>query len=179
MVLAVKTSSDALALAPAVRGVVRRIDPDQPVFDVATMEQLMAERLALRRFLLLLMTVFATVAVTLAIIGVYGALAYVVALRRPEIGMRAVLGAQPAQLVGMIVVEGVGVGVAGAALGLAGAAAGTRLLRQLLFGVQPFEPQVMIGVTVLMLGLACIACLVPAWRAARVHPLETLGIMVP
>jgi ABC-type antimicrobial peptide transport system permease subunit len=144
------------------------------VFDLATVERLMKERLALRRFLLVLMVAFAAAAVTLAIIGVYGALAYVVALRRPEIGLRAVLGAAPAQLVRMVVAEGMRVGLAGSALGLAGAAAGTRVLRQLLFGVQPFEPRVMLVVVALMLALACSACLLPAWRAARVDPAETL-----
>ena len=134
----------------------------------------MAGRLALRRFLLLLMTVFAVVAVTLATIGVYGALSYVVALRRPEIGMRAVLGAMPPQLVRMIVAEGMSVGLAGVALGLAGSAAATRLLRQLLFEVRPFEPGVMIGVVALVLGLSCAACLVPAWRVARVQPVEAI-----
>jgi putative ABC transport system permease protein len=174
MVLAVKTSEDAALVAPAVRQVIRRVDPDQPVFDVATVEQHMAERLALRRFLVLLMTAFAGLAVALATIGVYGALAYVVALRRPEIGMRAVLGARPAQLIGMIVAEGMRVGLAGVALGLAAAAAGTRLLRRLLFGVQPFDPEVMIAVAALALAFSCVACLVPAWRAARVDPLQTM-----
>jgi predicted permease len=174
MVLAVKASGDAALLAPVVRQVIRHVDPNQPVFDVATVEQHMAERLALRRFLLLLMTIFAGLAITLATIGVYGALAYVVALRRPEIGMRAVLGARPARLIGMIVAEGMRVGLAGVALGLAGAAAGTRLLRRLLFGVQPFDPEVMMAVAALVLAFSCVACLVPAWRAARVDPLQTM-----
>ena len=173
-VMAVKAEGDPLALVPAVRAAVQRADPDQPVFDLATVERLMKDRLALRRFLLVLMVAFAAAAVTLAIIGVYGALAYVVALRRPEIGLRAVLGAAPAQLVRMVVAEGMRVGLAGSALGLAGAAAGTRVLRQLLFGVQPFEPRVMLVVVALMLALACSACLLPAWRAARVDPAETL-----
>jgi predicted permease len=176
MVLVVRAeeTTDPLALVPSVRAAVHALDPGLPLDDVATMGQLMAGRTAVRRFIAALLGWFAGVAAVMATIGLYGTMAYAVEARRAEIGIRIALGAEPRRVRQMVVRQGLGLAAAGVALGITAAAVGGRLMRGLLFGVSGTDPSVLGGVAagILIVGLA--ASWVPAQRAARIDPIESL-----
>jgi putative ABC transport system permease protein len=174
LAIVVRTSGDPLALLPAVRREVRAIDPTLPVSEAGSMKQVQAERLTDRRLPMQLMAVFALLALTLAAVGVYGVMAYSVVARTREIGVRVALGAQPRNVFGMILRQGLGAAVAGLMLGLAGALALGGVLRKLLYGVTPTDPATFVGVVVVLLVVSLAACVVPARRALRVDPLDAL-----
>ena len=142
MTVAVRLAGDPLGLAPALRSTVSRIDPAQPVFDVESLEQALSASVATRRFELILFGLFAASALVMAVIGVYGVIAYSVAQRRREIGIRLALGAQPGAVVRMLVAQGVLIGFWGLAGGLAAAYGLTRLMVSLIFGVAPNDPMI-------------------------------------
>jgi predicted permease len=172
--LAVRTQGDPQALLPMVRRVVTSIDPELPVFDVKTLEQIAADAVATQRFALLLFGLFAALALGLSVIGIYGVQAYGVAHRLPEFGVRVALGAHPTQVLQMVLAQGARMALAGMVVGACASLLVTRWIRGLLFGVQPFDPAVLIGVAILFSLVALAACLVPARRAARVDPLTAL-----
>ena len=172
--IAVRTTGDPAALLPAVRREMKAIDPTLPVADPATMKEVRSRRLSDRRLPMQLMAVFALLALTLAAVGVYGVMAYSVAARTREIGVRIALGAQPRAVFGMIVRQGLGAAVVGLVLGLAGAVALGGVLTKLLFGVSPTDAPTFIGVAAILLCVTLAACLIPARRAVRVDPLEAL-----
>ena len=172
--LAVRTHGDPLALLPLIRRVVSSIDPDLPVFEVRTLAQIAADAVATQRFALLLFGLFAGLALGLSVIGVYGVLAYAVAHRLPEFGVRAALGARPGQLLGMVLRQGVRVGSMGIAMGIGMSLLVTRSLRSLLFGVRPFDVPTFAVVAVLFGAIVLAASLLPARRAGRVDPMTTL-----
>jgi putative ABC transport system permease protein len=174
LTLVVRTARDPASLAPAVRGAVRAIDPEQPVFEVATMDQLLSGMVAQRRFSMTLLGIFAGVALALGIVGVYGVTSFLVAQRTREVGVRIALGAEPRQLVRMVVRQGMTVAVAGIALGLAGALAMTRVMERLLYGVSPSDVVTLAGVTAVLALATLAANWLPARRAARVDPLVAL-----
>ena len=167
MSVVARTDEDPLALAPAVRRVVRGLDPELPVYGVTTMTTLMAERTATRRAATTLATAFAGVALMLAALGLYGVIAYGVTQRRRELGVRMALGATPADVRRLVVRHGIALAITGLAAGLALAAVGTRLLAGLLFGVAPSDPAVAAGVAALLLGVSVAASYLPARRASR------------
>jgi predicted permease len=172
--LAVRSEGDPNALVPIVRRAVTSIDPELPVFDVRTMEQIAANAVATERFALLLFGLFAALAMTLSVIGIYGVLAYTVAHRRPEFGVRLALGARPAHLLEMILGQGARMALAGIVLGAGGSLIAARSIRGLLFGVEAFDLATL-GIVAVFFGLiAFAACLVPARRAARVDPMVAL-----
>lgn len=150
------------------------MDKDQPITRVATIRDLVARSAAERRFALIVFEAFALAALALAAIGLYGVLSGSVAERMREIGVRSALGATRAQLVSLIVREGMGLTLIGVAIGLAGAVAATRALVTLLFGVSRLDPMTYAGVVVLLAGVSALACWIPASRAARVDPSITL-----
>jgi putative ABC transport system permease protein len=157
-------------LAGNVRSIVRNIDPKQPVHGVRTMQQTVDDASAQLRLRALLVAVFASIGVLLASVGLYALLAYVVASRTREVGVRIALGATQAQVVRFVVRWSLRVTLAGIALGVVGALAMTRSMRALLFGVDPLAPATYVLVTVAFLGLAITASIVPALRAARIDP---------
>jgi len=165
---------DPGALARGVRAAVNGIDPDLAVFGVETLEETLSGSLSRRRFPMLLMTLFAALALTLAIIGVHGVLSYTVEQRRQEMGIRMALGARPRDVIGLVLGEGLRLAALGLALGLLGAWAATRLLAALLFGVQPTDPATFLTVAGLVVAAALAATVAPAVRAARVDPARTL-----
>ena len=175
MFLAVRPSAgEAANLAGAVRGAVASIDRDLPVFRVTTMEQLVSDSLAQRRFSMLLLGSFAALAMVLAVIGLYGVMSYTVAQRTHEIGIRMALGAQPGNITTMVVGQGAKLAALGVVIGLTGAFLLTRVMSGLLFGVSATDPQTFAGVAVLLAGVALLACYIPARRATRVDPMVAL-----
>jgi predicted permease len=170
MTLVLRTSSDPAALTRSVDGVVRELDADAPISNVITMEQAVAAQFAAPRFYLLLLASFATVAVVLAAVGVYGVISYSVARRTREIGVRLALGARRGEVFGLVVREGMRLALVGGMVGLVAALAITRFLRTMLFGVQPTDPATFIAGTLILAVVALLACAIPARRAAGVEP---------
>jgi putative ABC transport system permease protein len=163
-----------VALANAATRAVRAVDRNLPVWNVATMDQLLDATLAQRRFTMALLAGFAALALGLAIVGIYSVMAYAVAQRTHEIGVRIALGALRGDVVRLVVREGgtlVGLGVV---IGIAGAAAVSRGVRGLLYHVSPLDPTVLALVTGLLAVAALLACYLPARRATRVDPMEAL-----
>jgi len=174
MTLVVRSEADPESLAAAVRGEVWAVDKDQPVYDVKTMRQLLSASTAARRFNMLLIAVFAAVAVALAVVGIYGVMAYTVAQRTREIGVRVALGAGARDIYGLIVGRGMALAGAGVALGLAASFAVTRVMKSLLYGVDAADPAIFASVALLLSAVALLACYLPARRAARVDPAVAL-----
>jgi putative ABC transport system permease protein len=157
-----------------VRGEVQRLDPNLPIYDVQTMEQRVGAATARTRVTGLLLTVFAATALLLALIGIYGVVAYAVAQRTRELGLRIALGAARTHVAALVLRHGgvlVGLGLA---LGLLGAWSTTRVLRSLLFEVQPTDPVVFVALALVTMAVAFVASAIPALRATRVDPLVAL-----
>ncbi len=174
MSLVVRAKGDPAALTAAVRQAVWSVDKDQPIVRIALETQLVAQSEAQRRFALTLFEAFAFVALVLAAAGIYGVLAGTVAERMREIGVRAALGASRADIIAMVVRQGLGLTAFGAVIGIAGALGMSHLIASLLFDVSPLDPATYIGVTAVLSVVALGACAVPAIRAARIDPMETL-----
>jgi ABC-type antimicrobial peptide transport system permease subunit len=169
-----KTSGDALSIVPAVRGLVRQLDEEAVVFYVAPMEQVVSSTISRPRLYAVLLGVFAAIGVGLAVIGIYGVMAYAVAQRTREIGVRMALGAARGQVVGLVVRQSALLTVAGLAIGLAGAAMLSRYLEGLLFGVPPLDPVTFTAAAVIFALVALAAAYGPTRRATRVNPLVAL-----
>lgn len=174
MQLVVRTGPEPGALATPVREAIHAIDPDIPVYKVSTMNQLISASVAQRRFTLLLIGVFATVALLMAAVGIYGVMSYIVAQRTQEIGIRLALGAQPKDVFKMIVGQGMLLTLLGIVLGLVGAFALTRLMESMLFGIESTDLLTFAAIAVLLTAVSLIACCVPGRRATRVDPLVSL-----
>jgi putative ABC transport system permease protein len=172
--LVVRARGEAAALAPAIRQAVWSVDKDQPVVRVATMDDLLAASAAERRFTLILFEAFALAALVLAAAGIYGVLAGNVAERTREIGVRSALGASRGSILALVVRQGMMLTGLGVTIGLAGAAAASQAIAAMLFRVSRLDPATYLGVIALLLGVAALACWIPAWRAARVDPAITL-----
>jgi putative ABC transport system permease protein len=153
---------------------VQSIDKDQPVYNIRTMRQLLGASIAQRRFNMILLTAFAVIALLLAASGLFGVMAYSVAQRTHEIGLRLALGAQPRDVLKLVVGNGMALALLGVAAGLVGAFTLTRLMSSLLFGVTPTDAATFALVSVGLLGVALLACYIPARRATRVDPLAAL-----
>jgi len=174
MGLIVKTRIDPRALVSQVRSAVAAIDPEQPMADVRTMDEWMARSLEGRRAPMLLLALFGGVALALSAIGIYGVLAFGVAQRTREFGIRQALGAEPRSILSLVIGQGMRTAGIGVVLGLAGALALTRYLQSLLFGVGAYDMAVYLAVTALLLAVALTACYLPARRAIRVAPTVAL-----
>ncbi|MGH9840046.1 MAG: ABC transporter permease [Blastocatellia bacterium] len=172
--LVVRTSGQPAALAEAVQKLVWSFDQDQPIQRLATMEELLAEATAPRRFKLLLFGMAAVVALLLAGVGVYGVMAYLVAQRTHELGIRLALGAQRSDILRLVLGQGMQLALAGLALGLVAALALTRWLKNLLFGISATDPLTFVMIALLLAGITLLACYLPARRATRVDPLVAL-----
>ena len=172
--LLVRTSVDPLSVAAPVRGQIAALDKDQAVFNVRTMEQALAKSVAARRFSMILLTVFAALALILAGVGIYGVISYSVAQRTREVGIRMALGAQTTDVLKLVVRDGLKLVVIGVLVGLGGAVILTRLMSTLLFGVTPTDSLTYGAVTLVLIGVALAACYIPARRATKVDPLVAL-----
>ena len=167
-------AGDPRSLASVVRGQLNQIDPSLPLADVRLMEDVLSRAQARPRFLTLLLSLFSGVALAIATVGIYGVVSYAVARRTKEFGLRMVLGAQGADVLGLVMKQGAGLVAIGIITGLATAFALTRLMASLLFGVTATDVPTFAGVTVLLFVVALAACYMPARRATRVDPIQTL-----
>src|SRR5690606_28203099 len=170
----VRSTRPPLTLADEARGAVRSIDPSLPVAELQSMEANLAGSVSRPRFLTLLLTVFAGVALALAAVGTYGVLSYSVAERSKEIGIRVALGARAQSVMGMVLRDGLGVTVVGLAVGVGGAFLLTRIMASMLYGVSSTDPLTFALAPGVLVLVAVAACYVPARRATRVDPIEAL-----
>ena len=174
MTVLIRTAGEPTAIVPALRAVVRELDPDQPLAQVAALDELLDNQTAARRFNTWLLGAFGMAASALTAIGLYSVLAYLVALRRHEMAVRLAIGGTPSHVVGLIVRHVTWVLGIGMSLGLAGALTAARSMRGLLFGIEPWDPLSQ-GVTIALLcAVAVAAAWIPARRAMRVDPATVL-----
>ena len=174
MTFAVRTVSNPVNTAPAMRGVLREVDQNQPAESIATMQDMIAVTTTEPRFQSRLLAVFALLALLLAAVGIYGVLAYSVSEKTREIGIRVALGAGTSDVVGAVIRQSLWLAAAGVALGMAGALAATRVLAKFLFEVQPTDPATFVSIALLLTGVALLASWIPARRASRVDPMVAL-----
>lgn len=170
----VRTSLSATSLEPQIRREIQAVDPDLPIFNVRTMNEVIDGSLASRRFSAELVGVFAVVALLLASVGIYGLLAYMVGQRSHEIGVRMALGARPSTIGKMIVSRGAGLAGTGVAVGLLLSGIMAPLISSLLYGVRSLDPEVFLAVPLILMVVALLASYIPARRAARVNPIVAL-----
>jgi putative ABC transport system permease protein len=174
MSLVVRTGSHPASLVSAVTSAIHEIDRQTPVVEVATMDDVIANSLSSRRFNMLLLACFAGLALVLAAVGIYSVLAYAVRRRTREIGIRMALGAEIADVLRLVVIEGMTPTVIGMAIGLGGALALGRVLANLIYGVRASDPLTIAAVSALLAAVALLATLIPAYRATKVEPIKAL-----
>ena len=173
--LAVRTAVAPATLGPTVRSALREIDPDQPLVNLRTMEQALSNTVAQRRLQMLLLTLFAAVAATLAVVGVYGVMAYIVSQRTQEIAVRVAIGASPTTVSRLVVGQGLALAIAGVLLGLGAAFWASRAIRSVVPEASAIDPLTFVSAPVLLLVAALVACYIPARRAARISPVNALS----
>ena len=174
MTIVIRAAADLANFAPAVRGAVLGVDADQPIHNVKLMEQWLAESVASRGLVMKLTSLFAFLALVLAGVGIYGVMAYTVAQRTHEIGIRMALGARGADVLRLVVGQGMVLALLGVALGLAGALAAARVMASLLYGVSATDPVTFASVALLLSAVAALACYIPARRATKIDPMIAL-----
>jgi putative ABC transport system permease protein len=172
--LVVSTSVEPLSLAATVRKAVWEIDKDQPVSNIRTMEDILAESVARQRFSMLLFGIFAALALVLAAVGIYGEMSYSVAQRTREIGLRMALGAQRSDVLKIVVGQGLKLVLIGVVFGLVAAFILTRLRSSLLFGVSATDPITFISISLALISVAVLSSFIPAHRATKVDPMVAL-----
>src|SRR5882724_135020 len=172
--LVVKTNLEPLSLAATVRKTVWEIDKDQPVSDIASMEHIVSESVARQRFSMLLLGIFAGLALVLAAVGIYGVMSYSVAQRTHEIGIRMALGAQKKDVLKLTIGQGLKLVLIGVAIGLGAAFILTRVIASLLFGVSATDPITFVAISLVLIGVAMLASLIPALRAMKIDPMFAL-----
>jgi putative ABC transport system permease protein len=174
MNIIIRTTADPLNLTAAVRHQVQALDPNQPVYNVSTMEQTLDQSLVTQRLSMTLLASLASLALILAAVGIYGVMSYIVTQRSHEIGIRMAIGAQPRDVLKMVIGRGMRLTLIGVALGLASAFGLTRLMTTMLYAVEPTDPATFVSIGILLIGVALFACYVPSRRATKVDPLVAL-----
>jgi putative ABC transport system permease protein len=174
MFLVVRTTSDPLNLTPSDRTTVEAFDRDQPVYDIQTMEQRLSDSVSLRRFNMLLLAVFAAIALVLAGGGTYGVMSYYVAQQTYDIGVRVALGADQVKILTLIVERGLVMSLSAVAIGVAVALVFSRVMSGLLFGISALDLTSIVAASVLLTTVGLLACYIPARRASRVDPIVAL-----
>ena len=161
-------------LLASAREQVKAVDTDQPVYNIRSMNEIRAESVAPERLNLTLMSIFAGIALVLAIVGIYGVMSYSVTQRTHEIGIRMAIGAQPRDVFSMVMRQGMLLALIGVAFGLVGAFGLTRLMATMLFDVKPTDPVTFACIAILLTGVALLACYIPGRRATKVDPVVSL-----
>ncbi len=174
MTVLVKGQSDPNQMIASIRQQVKAVDPDQPIYNIRTMDEIRAESVAPERLNLTLLSIFAGIALVLAIVGIYGVMSYTVTQRTREIGIRMAIGAQPRDVFKMVIGQGMMLALIGVGIGLVGAFALTRLMTTMLFGVAPTDPATFAAIAILLTGVALVACYIPGRRATKVDPVVSL-----
>ena len=174
LTLAVRTAIDPLALSLRIQKQIAALDPELPVSDVLTMQQIIAQSLSNASLSATLVLAFAVLSLVLASVGLYGVLSYLMTQRTGEIGIRIALGAQREQVLRLMLGDGLRPALYGLVLGLAASAAAVRLIESMLYGTRPLDPGIFAAVAATLLVVAALACLVPAWRASRIDPMQAL-----
>jgi len=172
--LAIRTTGDPLMLVDGIRAAVHAADPDQPISNVALLSDLLGEEGAQRQMGMVLLSAFAVLALILASLGIYGVLAYFVAQHRNEIGVRLALGATPSRMLFLVIRKGMGLTLIGVVFGVVASFVLMRLMKSLLFGVAASDPLTFAAVPLVLLIVSLLACWIPAWRAAKVDPMQAL-----
>ena len=170
----IRAAGNPLAAFGAVRGAMSRMNSQQVVYGAQTMDQIVADSLAVRRFAMILLGVFAALALALSAVGIYGVISYLVGQRTHEIGIRIALGAQRKDVLLLVLGEGVKMALIGVAIGILAALGLTRLIAGLLYAVSPTDPATFAAVTITLLFVALLACYIPARRAMQVDPMVSL-----
>ena len=170
----ISTDGDPASLASGVREQLRAVDPDLPLSNIRTMDEVAAKSVATRRAAMLLLGTFGALALVLAAAGIYGVMAHLVAVRTSEIGVRVTMGAQPRDVMGLVLKEGLVQAALGLAIGLSAAVLVMRTFRTMLYEVSPADPVTLTAVAIVLLSTALLACVVPARRAMRVDPVTAL-----
>ncbi len=170
----VRTEGDPLALPPVVKHAVQSVNSDLPVFDARTMDSLLADKLATQRLSVILVSLFSVLALILAAVGLYGVLAYSIAQRTREIGIRIALGAQSGNILGLVATQGLRIVGVGLSIGIVGALTLTRLIQSMLYGVSGNDPTALLTAAIVLGLTAFLACLLPALRAIRINPITAL-----
>jgi len=174
MTVIVKAQSDPTQLISALREQVKAVDPDQPIYNIRTMHEIRAESVASERLNLTLLSIFAGIALVLAVVGIYGVMSYSVTQRTHEIGIRMAIGAQPRDVFRMVIGQGMTLALIGVGIGLIGAFALTRLMASMLFDIAPTDPVTFAVIAVLLTTVALLACFIPGRRATKVDPVISL-----
>ncbi len=172
--LAVRTASDPLAMSIPIQKQIAALDPQLPVYDVLTMDQIVGQSLDNQSLSATIVLAFAILSLVLASVGLYGVLSYLMTQRTTELGVRLALGAQRGQLLRLILFDGLRPAILGLALGSAASAGVTQLIRSMLYDTRPLDPEVYAAVTITLLMVATLACMIPAWRASRLDPMQAL-----
>lgn len=173
-ILVVRSKADVASLATPIQKAIAELDPDLPLKDVLTMDEIIGQSTANSSFSAILVLAFAVLSLLLAAVGLYGVLAYLVTQRTPEIGIRMALGARREQVLQLMLLDGLRPAFLGLAFGIAGSFAATQWIRSSLYGTHPLDPIVYVTVSVTLLLAAACACIVPAWRATRTDPTQAL-----
>ncbi len=172
--IAIRSDRNVESLALPVQKLLFQMDPSIPVSDVLTMEQSLGKSTMDANVTSILVLAFAAISLMLAAVGLYGVLSYLVAQRTSEIGIRLALGAQRSQVLRQTLVDGIRPALVGIVVGLIASTACVRLIGSILYGIKPLDPAVFLSVTAVLLAVATVACLAPAWQAARLNPMQAL-----
>jgi putative ABC transport system permease protein len=172
--LAIRSARDVSSLALPIQQIVQQLDSELPVSDILTMEQIIGKSTLDASFNATLLLAFAVLSLVLAAVGLFGVLSYIVGQRTPEIGIRVAIGAQRSEVLRLMLSDGLRPASVGLLLGLGGGAAASQNISALLYGVQPLDASVFAAVAILLLTVAVVACLLPAWRASRLDPMQAL-----
>jgi predicted permease len=172
--LVARTAADPLSISVPVQKLIAELDPQLPVHDVLTMQQIIERSLGNASLSASLVLGFAVLSLILASVGLYGVLSYLTTQRTGEIGVRMALGAQREQVLRLMLGDGLRPAIYGLTLGLAASIGAVRLIQSMLYGTRPVDPAIFAAVAATLLGVAALACLVPAWRASRIEPMQAL-----
>jgi predicted permease len=168
------TSVDPLAMSMPIQQQISALEPELPVYNALTMGQILGKTTASQGFAANLVLAFAALSLLLAAVGLYGVLSYLITQRTPDIGLRIALGAQRAQVLRLVLFDGLRPALLGLILGWAVSAGATQLLRSMLYGTGPLDPATFAAAATLLVAVAALACLIPAWRASRIDPMQAL-----